>query len=413
MFNNITELLGTNTAMVTAVTLAAGTYLLNMVKKVPLSLLNMVIVKLTKSVYITSDNFLIYTMVEDAIYREYEDIFKNHISGVKNRVRGMDRSIYSIAPGVYTKIDWKTLSIINISKVELNTTNYAAGMNGQAGAQLFKLGLSTYGFGSSTVLDKFRDMIERCNKGLVYDTNKYIRVLEFGNDFDSTPIKFAVKKDRNNIYDEGVLNKIDKHIDKFLSNEKLYNKIGDTYKTGIILHGKPGTGKSCIAKYIAGKVNGTVINVGGSYGRKIIPTCDNFVPNNEMIVVLIEEIDKLITRNRSYDEGYVTYGAEDKKEDDINEYVVSSLLQSMDGITTPNRCIFVATTNHIEKLPEALIRKGRFDLKVEMNGITKQDAINMCNAFGANPDEILGEPDENGLYNPSELRNDLLLHSYK
>lgn len=413
MFNNITELLGTNTAMVTAVTLAAGTYLLNMVKKVPLSLLNMIIVKLTKSVYITSDNFLIYTMVEDAIYREYEDIFKNHISGIKNRVRGMDRSIYSIAPGVYTKIDWKTLSIINISKVELNTTNYAAGMNGQAGAQLFKLGLSTYGFGSSTVLDKFRDMIERCNKGLVYDTNKYIRVLEFGNDFDSTPVKFAVKKDRNNIYDEGVLNKIDKHIDKFLSNEKLYNKIGDTYKTGIILHGKPGTGKSCIAKYIAGKVNGTVINVGGSYGRKIIPTYDNFVPNNEMIVVLIEEIDKLITRNRSYDEGYVTYGAEDKKEDDINEYVVSSLLQSMDGITTPNRCIFVATTNHIEKLPEALIRKGRFDLKVEMNGITKQDAINMCNAFGANPDEILGEPDENGLYNPSELRNDLLLNSYK
>ena len=413
MFNNITELLGTNTAMVTAVTLAAGTYLLNMVKKVPLSLLNMVIVKLTKSVYVTSDNFLIYTMVEDAIYREYEDIFKNHISGVKNKVRGMDRSIYSIAPGVYTKIDWKTLSIINISKVELNTTNYAAGMNGQASAQLFKLGLSTYGFGSSIVLDKFRDMIERCNKGLVYDTNKYIRVLEFGNDFDSTPVKFAVKKDRNNIYDEGVLNKIDKHIDKFLSNEKLYNKIGDTYKTGIILHGKPGTGKSCIAKYIAGKVNGTVINVGGSYGRKIIPTYDNFVPNNEMIVVLIEEIDKLITRNKSYDEGYVTYGAEDKKEDDINEYVVSSLLQSMDGITTPNRCIFVATTNHIEKLPEALIRKGRFDLKVEMNGITKQDAINMCNAFGANPDEILGEPDEDGLYNPSELRNDLLLHSYK
>lgn len=413
MFNNITELLGTNTAMVTAVTLAAGTYLLNMVKKVPLSLLNMVIVKLTKSVYVTSDNFLIYTMVEDAIYREYEDIFKNHISGVKNKVRGMDRSIYSIAPGVYTKIDWKTLSIINMSKVELNTANYAAGMNGQASAQLFKLGLSTYGFGSSIVLDKFRDMIERCNKGLVYDTNKYIRVLEFGNDFDSTPVKFAVKKDRNNIYDEGVLNKIDKHIDKFLSNEKLYNKIGDTYKTGIILHGKPGTGKSCIAKYIAGKVNGTVINVGGSYGRKIIPTYDNFVPNNEMIVVLIEEIDKLITRNKSYDEGYVTYGAEDKKEDDINEYVVSSLLQSMDGITTPNRCIFVATTNHIEKLPEALIRKGRFDLKVEMNGITKQDAINMCNAFGANPDEILGEPDENGLYNPSELRNDLLLHSYK
>lgn len=413
MFNNITELLGTNTAMVTAVTLAAGTYLLNMVKKVPLSLLNMIIVKLTKSVYITSDNFLIYTMVEDAIYREYEDIFKNHISGIKNRVRGMDRSIYSIAPGVYTKIDWKTLSIINISKVELNTTNYAAGMNGQAGAQLFKLGLSTYGFGSSTVLDKFRDMIERCNKGLVYDTNKYIRVLEFGNDFDSTPVKFAVKKDRNNIYDEGVLNKIDKHIDKFLSNEKLYNKIGDTYKTGIILHGKPGTGKSCIARYIAGKVNGTVVSVSGSYGRKIIPTCDNFVPNNEMIVVLIEEIDKLITRNRSYDEGYVTYGAEDKKEDDINEYGVSSLLQSMDGITTPNRCIFVATTNHIEKLPEALIRKGRFDLKVEMNGITKQDAINMCNAFGANPDEILGEPDENGLYNPSELRNDLLLNSYK
>lgn len=413
MLNNITELLGTNTAMVTAVTLAAGTYLLNMIKKVPLSLLNMIIVKLTKSVYITSDNFLIYTMVEDTIYREYEDIFKNHISGVKNKVRGMDRSIYSIAPGVYTKIDWKTLSIINISKIELSTANYAAGMNGQADAQLFKLGLSTYGFGSDVILNKFRSMIEKCNKGLVYDTNKYIRVLEFGNDFDSTPVKFTVKKDRNNIYDEGVLNKIDKHIDKFIENEKLYNEIGDTYKTGIILYGKPGTGKSCIAKYIAGKVNGTVVSVSGSYSRKLIPTYDNFISSNEMVVVLIEEIDKLIAKNNYYEDPYGSYKNENKKEDEINEAVVSGLLQSMDGITTPNRCIFVATTNHIEKLPDALIRKGRFDLKVEMNGITKQDAINMCNAFGANPDEILGEPDENGLYNPSELRNDLLLNSYK
>ena len=409
---NLEELINNNQAMTTAVTLAAGGYLLNLVKGIPIKLISMGINKVTKSVYATSDSFETFIMLENQIYKDYESLFKNHVSASINQIYGSNIKSFSIAPGLYTKIDWENGCVVTIHKSELNTPNFAYGGSASSAnnskAQLFRLQISVYGLNAKRVLDRYKDVIERSTNGLAYDTNRFIKVLEYTNLFETNPIRYVPKKDRSSIFDNRVLNLVDSHLDKFISNEELYHKIGDVFKTGILLYGKPGTGKSCMAKYIAGRMNAAVYiwkSDRGPGGATPLPNLNRCV-SNEFIVVLMEEIDKFIA-------GDVWDHQTNSRKFDVDDSRISVLLQSMDGITSSDNVIFVATTNHIDRLPPALLRKGRFDLTIQMDGIEKDDAERMCHSFNADPSEILLEPDENGLYNPSELRNTLLLNSYK
>src|SRR5574344_505998 len=85
------------------------------------------------------------------------------------------------------------------------------------------------------------------------------------------------------------------------------------------------------------------------------------------------------------------------------------LLQLLDSNSSPNNVIFIATTNHKEKLDEAILRDGRFDLKVEVGPVLEDAAVEMCKSFGLSDDKINKILTENTLpINQSKLQNLIL-----
>ena len=148
----------------------------------------------------------------------------------------------------------------------------------------------------------------------------------------------------------------------YLHDPSKYQEIGASMPKGILLVGPPGTGKTMLAKAVAGEANVPFFSMSGSefvemfVGMGASKVRDLFKQAKEKApcIVFIDEIDA-IGQKRSGGQ----YGGNDEREQTLNQ-----LLTEMDGFESNNGVIILAATNRPESLDPALTRPGRFDRRV-------------------------------------------------
>ena len=161
----------------------------------------------------------------------------------------------------------------------------------------------------------------------------------------------------------------------YLHDPSKYQEIGASMPKGILLVGPPGTGKTMLAKAVAGESNVPFFSISGSefvemfVGMGASKVRDLFKQAKEKApcIVFIDEIDA-IGQKRSGGQ----YGGNDEREQTLNQ-----LLTEMDGFEGNNGVIILAATNRPESLDPALTRPGRFDRRVpvELPDLKGREAI--------------------------------------
>ena len=157
-----------------------------------------------------------------------------------------------------------------------------------------------------------------------------------------------------------------KEIVEFLKNPKKFTKLWGKIPKGALLVGSPGTGKTLLAKAVAGEANVPFYSLSGSdfvemfVGVGAARVRDLFKKAKEKApcIVFIDEIDAI---GRSRGRGQMP-GSNDERENTLN-----SLLVEMDGFSTDSGVIILAATNRPDVLDSALLRPGRFDRQISID----------------------------------------------
>jgi chaperone BCS1 len=180
------------------------------------------------------------------------------------------------------------------------------------------------------------------------------------------------------VLEEGVKERIVEDIQGFLEARTWYLDRGIPYRRGYLLYGPPGTGKSSFIQALAGELdfNIAILNVSE---RGLTDDRLNHLLTKvpQRTIVLLEDADAAFMNRRQVDtEGYsgptVTF---------------SGLLNAMDGVASAEERIVFLTTNHIERLDEALVRPGRIDMTVRLGDATAYQIEHLWDRFYADIDD--------------------------
>ena len=162
----------------------------------------------------------------------------------------------------------------------------------------------------------------------------------------------------------------------FLKNPQRYTKLGARVPRGVLLYGPPGSGKTLLARAVAGEADAAffslsasefveaIVGVGASRVRDLFKQAKEAAP----AIVFIDELDA-IGRSRSGNVGGIS-GGHDEREQTLNQ-----ILTEMDGFEADTNVIVLGATNRPEVLDPALLRPGRFDRRIAVNAPDRKGRV--------------------------------------
>ncbi|KAF2488015.1 BCS1 N terminal-domain-containing protein [Neohortaea acidophila] len=179
------------------------------------------------------------------------------------------------------------------------------------------------------------------------------------------------------VLEEGMSEKILADVQEFLHARTWYLDRGIPYRRGYLLHGPPGTGKTSFVQALAGKLDFNIAMLSLSQRGLTDDLLNHLLLNvPPKTVVLLEDADAAFSNRKQRDsEGYsganVTY---------------SGLLNALDGVASAEERVIFMTTNHIDRLDDALIRPGRIDMTVYLGNATEGQMAQLWDRFYAQHD---------------------------
>lgn len=155
--------------------------------------------------------------------------------------------------------------------------------------------------------------------------------------------------------------KIREMIELPLRHPELFKRLGVEAPKGVLLHGPPGTGKTMLAKAVAGETSSNFISISGPeimskfYGESEGKLRDIFkeAEENAPSIIFIDEIDSIAPKR-------------DEVTGEAERRIVAQLLSLMDGLNSRGKVVVIGATNRPNSIDEALRRPGRFDREIEI-----------------------------------------------
>jgi cell division protease FtsH len=162
-----------------------------------------------------------------------------------------------------------------------------------------------------------------------------------------------------------------------LKNRDKYIKSGAVVPRGVLMDGPPGTGKTLMAKAMAGESNMSFISTNASdfaeiymgTGPKRVRELFNIARKNSPCIIFIDEIDSFLNRKKT---------TSDNSE---NNKTINRLLAEMDGFNQNENVFIMGATNDSDNIDDALIRSGRFDIKVHFEYPNKDDRAKLFKLY--------------------------------